>query len=124
MKNVDFIVMEYVEKGTLFDYVNSKKGLDESEARRIFKQILSAVEHCHKNGLVHRDLKLNNILITQHGDIKLADFGFVDSALKDLQSKKGTRGYMAPELNSGKPYKGIPTDIFSLGVILFQMLSN
>ena len=83
------------------------------------------MEHCHQNGIVHRDLKLENILITKSGDIKLADFGFSGSSLEEFSNKKGTFAYMAPEIYNYKKesYKGVPTDVFALGVILFTMMA-
>ena len=81
------------------------------------------MEHCHQNGITHRDLKLENILITENGDIKLVDFGFSDSTENDFDNFKGTKGYIAPEIYDYEKYsyKGIPTEVFALGVILFTM---
>uniref|UniRef100_A0A8B9THV0 non-specific serine/threonine protein kinase n=1 Tax=Anas platyrhynchos TaxID=8839 RepID=A0A8B9THV0_ANAPL len=69
------IVMEYASKGDLYDYISERQRLSEQEARHFFRQVVSAVYYCHKNGIVHRDLKLENILLDANGNIKIADFG-------------------------------------------------
>ena len=68
--------MEYADGGDLDEYANKKVGLGEVEAKKLFKQILGAVRHCHQSGVCHNDLKPNNILLTKEGVVKLADFGF------------------------------------------------
>ena len=116
--------MEYIDKGTLFDYVKSKGGLSQQEAKHIFRQIMDAVQFCHRNDIYHGDLKLENILISQDSTIKLVDFGCAGSTLFPINYRKGTKAYMAPEIYGKNRYKGEPVDIFALGVILFMMISN
>ena len=67
--------MEYASGGELYDYLNERKRVSELEARGIFRQIISAVHFLHKNRIVHRDLKLENILIDMNGYLKIIDFG-------------------------------------------------
>lgn len=69
------IVMEYASRGDLYDYISERQQLSEREARHFFRQIVSAVHYCHQNRVVHRDLKLENILLDANGNIKIADFG-------------------------------------------------
>lgn len=69
------LVMEFAAGGELYDYLSERKVLTEDEARRIFRQIATAVYYCHKHKICHRDLKLENILLDEHGNAKIADFG-------------------------------------------------
>ena len=105
----------------MYDYImKHDQGLDESVARRYFKQIVQAIHYCHKLHVVHRDLKLENILVDDQFNLKLADFGFATyKSIDALTSYRGTMTYMAPEIKEGKTYKGTQVDLFSLGVILF-----
>uniref|UniRef100_A0A3B4G774 non-specific serine/threonine protein kinase n=1 Tax=Pundamilia nyererei TaxID=303518 RepID=A0A3B4G774_9CICH len=102
------IVMEYASRGELYDYIQERRRLPETETRSIFRQITSAVHYCHKNGVVHRDLKLENILLDQDLNVKLADFGLSNNFHKGtlLQTYCGSPLYAAPEIVKGLPYQG------------------
>uniref|UniRef100_A0A8C4NH15 non-specific serine/threonine protein kinase n=1 Tax=Eptatretus burgeri TaxID=7764 RepID=A0A8C4NH15_EPTBU len=118
------IVMEFASNGELFDYLHKQGQLRESEARRFFRQILAATMHCHRNGVVHRDLKLENILLDENFSIKIADFGFSSTYSKEslLHTFCGSPLYTAPEIIAGKPYNGPEVDCWSLGVILYALV--
>lgn len=118
------LVMEYASGGELYDYLNRMKRIPESEARAIFRQIVSAVHFLHKNQIVHRDLKLENILIDHNGDIKLADFGLSNSwsPRRLLNTFCGSPLYASPEIVSGIPYYGPEVDCWSLGVLLYTLI--
>ncbi|CAF1681448.1 unnamed protein product [Adineta ricciae] len=100
------------------------KRIPESQARAIFRQIVSAVHFLHKNNIVHRDLKLENILIDHNGDIKLADFGLSNnwSPRRLLHTFCGSPLYASPEIVSGIPYYGPEVDCWSLGVLLYTLV--
>ncbi|KAF5888651.1 NUAK family SNF1-like kinase 2, partial [Clarias magur] len=117
------IVMEYASKGDLFDYISGRR-VSEREARHIFRQIVSAVHYCHRNGIVHRDLKLENILLDANGDVKIADFGLSNLYRRDeyLQTYCGSPLYASPEIVNGRPYKGPEVDSWSLGVLLYALV--
>eukprot|EP00884_Botryococcus_braunii_P009519 jgi/Botrbrau1/18569/Bobra.0367s0014.3 len=120
-----YAVMEYGEKGELFDYLQTGK-LEESEARRLFQQLISAVEYCHTNKVVHRDLKPENILLDRNLNLKVADFG-LSNHIRDgqfLKTSCGSANYAAPEVICGKLYSGPEVDVWSCGVILYAMLAN
>lgn len=122
-----FSVLELAEKGEIFDFIAKKKGFPESIARFYMNQLLNALQHCHSQGYSHRDIKLANILLDNEFNLILADFGFSASILDEndmgLHTKfLGTEGYMAPEIESKKPYKGAKADLFSVGVTLFNMV--
>ncbi|XP_077369638.1 NUAK family SNF1-like kinase 1 [Festucalex cinctus] len=118
------IVMEYASKGELYDYILDKGRLTETEARSIFRQITSAVHYCHKNGVVHRDLKLENILLDQDLNVKLADFGLSNQYQRGtlLQTFCGSPLYAAPEIVTGLPYQGPEVDCWALGVLLYALV--
>ncbi|NWW77086.1 NUAK2 kinase, partial [Climacteris rufus] len=118
------IVMEYASKGDLYDYISERQRLTEQEARHFFRQVVSAVYYCHKNGIVHRDLKLENILLDAHGNIKIADFGLSNVFQQDklLQTYCGSPLYASPEIINGRPYKGPEVDSWSLGVLLYILV--
>ncbi|TMS16921.1 NUAK family SNF1-like kinase 1 [Larimichthys crocea] len=118
------IVMEYASRGELYDYIQERRRLPETEARGIFRQITSAVHYCHKNGVVHRDLKLENILLDQDLNVKLADFGLSNHFQKGtlLQTYCGSPLYAAPEIVKGLPYQGPEVDCWALGVLLYALV--
>lgn len=128
VKTVNYLLMELCEKGSLFDFIFKNGPMDERLCRFYFKQLVDAVEACHNAGICHRDIKPENILFTSDYNLKLADLGFSISTRGRngtgyLGSMVGTGGYMAPEINLGRPYKGEEVDVFSLGVVLYIMRS-
>ena len=127
----DVMVMEHCPNGDLYDFMNmlankGHKGLyssDQSLLRALYGQLLCAVDAVHTQaGVAHLDLKLENILISDKGILKLCDFGF-SSFSKDvfITKKLGTDAYMAPEVHEAfqTPFVGKTADIFSLGVLFF-----
>ena len=119
------IVMEYAGGGNLCNYVKARRRLPEAEARKVFLQLLLAVEYMHGLGIIHRDIKLENVLFDSSRDMKLVDFGFSVACrdpAKRLKVFCGTPSYMAPEIVQRKEYLGRPVDIWSLGVLLYACL--
>ncbi|KRG00790.1 mucin-5AC isoform X3 [Drosophila mojavensis] len=118
------LVMEFAAGGELYDYLSERKVLSEEEARRIFRQVATAVYYCHKHKICHRDLKLENILLDEHGNAKIADFGlsnvFDDQRL--LGTFCGSPLYASPEIVEGTPYQGPEVDCWSLGVLLYTLV--
>ncbi|XP_046441064.1 nascent polypeptide-associated complex subunit alpha, muscle-specific form-like isoform X7 [Daphnia pulex] len=118
------LVMEYAAGGELYDYLSQRKVLNEAEARRVFRQVASAVYYCHKHNICHRDLKLENILLDESKTAKIADFGlsnvFDDRRL--LTTFCGSPLYASPEIVRGTPYHGPEVDCWSLGVLLYTLV--
>jgi len=130
---VNYLCLEFMEHGDLLSFIKGPKrkeiGFGEYFGRYIFKEILQGLSECHKKGIVHRDLKLNNIMINKDFSTKIADFGFsnfkTQKNLKGLHSSYlGTIEYVAPEILLNKPYYGEYVDIFSLGVLLFNLVTG
>ena len=121
-----YIVTEFAANGEIFDHLVRNGRMSEGEACRVFTQILSAVKYCHTHGVVHRDLKAENLLLDRENNIKLADFGFANfySPTDLLSTWCGSPPYAAPELFEGKQYVGPKADIWSLGVVLYVLVSG
>ena len=120
------IVMEYICAGDLLSYIKKRTKLTETVAKFIFKQIILSLKYIHNNNIVHRDIKLDNILIDIDNNIKICDFGVSKFFKKDdiILEQCGTPAYMAPEILKNKGYKGEEIDIWSSGVVLYAMLSG
>ncbi|KRZ74435.1 5'-AMP-activated protein kinase catalytic subunit alpha-2 [Trichinella papuae] len=121
-----FMIMEYMSGGDMNQYIHKHGKLQEHEARRFFQQLISAVDYCHRHKVVHRDLKLENLLLDSKKNIKLADFG-LSNFLKDgklLKTSCGSLNYAAPELLNGRFYAGPEVDIWSCGIVLYVLLSG
>jgi 5'-AMP-activated protein kinase catalytic alpha subunit len=124
-----YFVLEYAKGGELFNKIVKAGKLSEDAARRYFHQLISAVDYCHSRGVYHRDLKPENLLLDEHENLKVSDFGL--SALADctrqdglLHTTCGTPAYVAPEVLSRKGYDGAKADIWSSGIILFVLVSG
>ena len=120
------IVMEYICAGDLLSYIKKRNKLQEPVAKFIFKQIIMALKFIHENNIVHRDIKLDNILIDLDNNIKICDFGVSKIVEKgDIMLEQcGTPAYIAPEILLNKGYEGFAVDIWSAGVVLYAMLSG
>lgn len=120
------LVMEFVGSDSLHSYLKSKpdRRLEESEAKRIFQQVISAVSYMHERNFVHRDIKLENILMDDKLNTKIIDFGFSIYIPPDkkLSIFCGTPQYMSPEIVAKKEYFGSPADVWATGILLFVML--
>ncbi|KAI8978377.1 kinase-like domain-containing protein [Pilobolus umbonatus] len=128
IKNYIGIVLQRAVGGELFDYILKHHFLQENEAKRLFAQLISGVQYMHQKHIVHRDLKLENLLLTKNRDIVITDFGFANHfklESEDLMATScGSPCYAAPELviSDENQYVGTAVDIWSCGVILFAML--
>ena len=124
-----FLVMEYVEGRTLRSLLRERGALPFEEAMALFDQILDAIAHVHREGVLHRDLKPANVLITEGGQVKIADFGLAKMRSADLTvtSTYATAGsvcYMSPEQVRGLRNADERSDLFSLGLMLYEMLAG
>ena len=120
------LILEYIKGESLYTYIKSKPGgaMEESECKRIFRQIVSALEFCHSLSVAHRDIKLDNILIDKTQKVKIIVFGFSTLNSHDEKSRIfcGTPSYMAPEIVGRKDYYGVNADVWALGILLYAML--
>jgi serine/threonine protein kinase len=121
-----YIIMEYAST-ELFDYIATTGKLKPREAVRIFFQIVKGIAHCHARNIVHRDLKLENLLLDEFLNVKIADFGMACMLSRDVNSLLktfcGSPHYASPEIFSGLAYDGKKSDVWSLGVVLYAMLT-
>lgn len=122
-----FLVMDLCSGGDLWEYMMASQRMKEVQAATIFHQLITAIDFCHTQGIVHRDLKPQNILITTFPYVKLCDFGlcqyFSDPNMK-MKTSCGSPFYAAPECLQGKPYNGPSSDMWSLGVILYEIVTK
>ncbi|EPQ04262.1 Hormonally up-regulated neu tumor-associated kinase [Myotis brandtii] len=127
-ENSYYLVMELCPGGNLMHRIYEKKRLEEAEARRYIRQLISAVEHLHRAGVVHRDLKIENLLLDEDNNIKLIDFGLSNCAgilghSDPFSTQCGSPAYAAPELLARKKY-GPKIDVWSIGVNMYAMLTG
>ncbi|KAF8542088.1 hypothetical protein BDD12DRAFT_729996 [Trichophaea hybrida] len=119
-----YMLCEYVNGGQMLDYIISHGRLKEKQARKFGRQIASALDYCHRNSIVHRDLKIENILISKTGDIKIIDFGLSNlfSPRAQLKTFCGSLYFAAPELLQAKIYTGPEVDVWSFGIVLYVLV--
>ena len=120
-----YIVMERPIRGDLFNYICSKGRLSMDEASFIFYQIVNGIQYLHKNKIVHRDMKPENIMLTKDMIVKIGDFGlskYFKSSESRLKTNCGSPCYSAPEVLRGNRYKPQPVDLWGLGIILYCMV--
>jgi hypothetical protein len=122
--NHHYMVFEFIDGGQLLDYIISHGRLRERAARKFARQIGSALNYCHRNSIVHRDLKIENILISKSGNIKIIDFGLSNlySPSSHLSTFCGSLYFAAPELLNAKLYTGPEVDIWSFGIVLYVLV--
>mmetsp|Transcript_29265 Transcript_29265/g.33541 ORF Transcript_29265/g.33541 Transcript_29265/m.33541 type:complete len:168 (+) Transcript_29265:258-761(+) len=123
-----YIITEYLEGGEIYKKISTRTKFTEIDCSQIIKQILQALNYCHKGNIVHRDLKPENILFETDDDssnVKLVDFGFAEifNPKKGLKDVLGTPLFIAPEICSDKKYNS-KADIWSLGVVTYFLLSG
>ncbi|KAL9585869.1 MAG: hypothetical protein Q9212_001271 [Teloschistes hypoglaucus] len=119
-----YMLFEYVNGGQMLDYIISHGKLKEKQARKFGRQIASALDYCHRNSIVHRDLKIENILISKTGDIKIIDFGLSNlfSPKAQLKTFCGSLYFAAPELLQARQYTGPEVDVWSFGIVLYVLV--
>ena len=123
-----YYVVDYAEKGDLLYYIYVNKGLGERFGKFLFKKILEGIQFCHNCNICHFDIKIQNILLDDKFNPIIIDFGLarlieVENEIKDYKGRRGTEHIMCPQMfEKGQAYYGIDADIFSLGVLLFDLV--
>ena len=119
-----YITLELVVCGSLYDMILRKGKLGEAMAKHVFRQIIEAVHYLHSNNVAHRDIKLENILVSDSYKVKLIDFGlsqfFSENHL--MMTPCGSPSYVSPEIAENLPYDGLKSDVWSCGVVLYFLV--
>jgi serine/threonine protein kinase len=125
-QNRVYLVMELCDGGNLNDLVMKSDGLSEADARRYMRSVIEALSYIHELGVAHRDIKLENILVTSDGQAKLSDFDLSKLSPESelMATRCGTFFYTAPEVLRGDRYNGVLADIWSAGIVLYTMVTN
>lgn len=118
------LAMELCAGGDLLNFVRKRKKMDENVAKCLFFQVIEGLGYIHSKNIIHRDIKLDNILLDGKGNVKIADFGVSKLVQKNevMREHSGTPAYIAPEIIKDKGYKGFKADLWSAGVVLFALL--
>lgn len=122
--------MELAENGDLLDFIKSHGAVPEAQTGVWFHQLVDGIDYCHKHGVVHRDLKCENLLLNKNNVLKITDFGFARNGMLSTDSNRpklsetycGSYAYAPPEILCGIPYNPMLSDIWSMGVVLFTMM--
>lgn len=124
-ENIVYLIMEYCTGGNLFNYMSKKMPMSLDNIQKFFKQTVDGVDYIHKKGFINRDIKPENILLDNHGNVKICDFGWASHKSDDSYRKlrAGTIPYMSPESLSGE-YQELSSDIWSLGILLYELFNN
>ena len=117
--------MEYI-CGDLLSFIRKRNKLNEQIAKMIFKQIIEGLKYIHKKNIIHRDIKLDNILIDTTNTVKICDFGVSRKISKGekIYERCGTPAYIAPEIYKKMGYTGFQSDVWSAGITLYYILSG
>ena len=125
-----YLIMDMADGGDLLEYIKTNGAISESEARRLFRQLIDASDYLHRRDVVHRDLKCENILLDHNKNVLVSDFGF--ARMQPIEGETGKRklsstfcgsyAYAPPEILRGIAYDGTRSDVWSLGVVLYTML--
>ncbi|CAD8116245.1 unnamed protein product [Paramecium primaurelia] len=117
-----YLILEYAQNGSVFNYIKKRSKLPENEAFVYFFQTCLGIDYLHKNKIIHRDLKPENLLLDQDGNVKICDFGWsAESLTEKRMTFCGTYEYMAPEMLNKQPHD-FSLDIWSLGILLYELL--
>jgi len=117
------MVMEYAQGGEVFQRLSTNGPCTEQESAKIIGQVVDAIQYCHEKNYIHRDLKLENVLLDLNGNVKLIDFGFTRKYDKSklLDTFCGSTAYAAPEMINAEKYMGPSVDIWSIGIMLYTL---
>ncbi len=125
--NIDYIVMEYVDGLTLKEYIRRRDMMGSEEVLKISIKIAEALKAAHANGIIHRDIKPQNIMVTQQGDVKVTDFGIAKAATSSTITQQGEAlgsvHYFSPEQARGS-FVDARSDLYSLGITMYEMITK
>ncbi|OHS97997.1 hypothetical protein TRFO_09175 [Tritrichomonas foetus] len=118
------LILDYCENGTIEQFFDNSKIKNDAVLFNIFNNLLNGLVYCHEQGIAHRDLKPSNVFIDEHQRAIVADFGFASFQTHKVDTMCGTPFYCAPEIFSKKPYDPFLSDVFALGVTVYQMYTG